>query len=57
MSMNSPAGRRVRTAMVIAQQTPLLLLDGPTTYLDSQHRTDVPDLCAELPEQGRTGQP
>lgn len=43
--------------MVIAQQTPLLLLDGPTTYLDSQHRTDVPDLCAELPEQGRTGQP
>jgi iron complex transport system ATP-binding protein len=41
--------------MALAQQTPLLLLDEPTTYLDIQHQIDVLDLCAELhEEQGRT---
>ncbi|MEU6085162.1 ABC transporter ATP-binding protein [Streptomyces sp. NPDC047108] len=47
--------QRVWIAMAIAQQTPLLLLDEPTTYLDIQHQIDVLDLCAELhEEQGRT---
>lgn len=47
--------QRVWIAMALAQQTPLLLLDEPTTYLDIQHRIDVLDLCAELHEtQGRT---
>jgi iron complex transport system ATP-binding protein len=41
--------------MALAQQTPLLLLDEPTTYLDIQHQLEVLDLCAELHEsQGRT---
>ncbi|WP_430784429.1 ABC transporter ATP-binding protein [Actinoplanes sp. G11-F43] len=47
--------QRVWLAMSLAQQTPLLLLDEPTTYLDIAHQIEVLDLCAELHEtQGRT---
>ncbi|GAU66343.1 putative iron-siderophore ABC transporter ATP-binding protein [Streptomyces sp. NBRC 110611] len=47
--------QRVWIAMALAQQTPLFLLDEPTTYLDIQHQFEVLDLCAELhEEQGRT---
>ena len=47
--------QRVWIAMAIAQQTPLLLLDEPTTYLDIAHQIEILDLCARLhEEQGRT---
>jgi iron complex transport system ATP-binding protein len=40
--------QRVWLAMVLAQQTPIMLLDEPTTFLDIAHQVDVLDLCAEL---------
>lgn len=50
-------GQRQRAwlAMVIAQGTPLLLLDEPTTFLDIAHQIDVLDLVRRLNrEDGRT---
>jgi iron complex transport system ATP-binding protein len=46
--------QRVWLAMVLAQETPLLLLDEPTTFLDLQHQIEVLDLCAQLHAAGRT---
>lgn len=46
--------QRVWIAMVLAQQTPLILLDEPTTYLDIAHQMDVLNLLHELNTAGRT---
>lgn len=46
--------QRVWIAMVLAQETPLLLLDEPTTFLDIAHQIEVLDLLADLNAAGRT---
>jgi iron complex transport system ATP-binding protein len=46
--------QRVWLARALAQETPLLLLDAPTTFLDLQHQIEVLDLCAEMHVEGRT---
>lgn len=40
--------QRVWIAMALAQETDLLLLDEPTTYLDVAHQVEVLDLLADL---------
>lgn len=47
--------QRVWIAMALAQQTPILLLDEPTTHLDIAHQLEVLELLAELNRtDGRT---
>ncbi|MDX3311517.1 ABC transporter ATP-binding protein [Streptomyces sp. NPDC054884] len=47
--------QRVWIAMALAQDTPVLLLDEPTTYLDLAHQVDVLELVAALNRtEGRT---
>ncbi len=49
-------GQRQRAwlAMALAQETPLLLLDEPTTYLDIAHQLEVLELSRRLARAGRT---
>lgn len=46
--------QRVWIAMALAQQTPILLLDEPTTYLDIAHQVEVLNLARRLQRKGRT---
>ena len=46
--------QRVWVAMALAQETPMLLLDEPTTYLDIAHQVELLDLFSHLNAQGRT---
>lgn len=46
--------QRIWVAMTVAQQTPVLLLDEPTTYLDPAHQIAILDLVRELNAAGRT---
>jgi len=49
-------GQRQRAwiAMALAQETDILLLDEPTTFLDLAHQVEVLDLLQDLNERGRT---
>lgn len=44
--------QRVWLALVLAQDTPVLLLDEPTTFLDISHQLDVLRLCRDLHRTG-----
>lgn len=46
--------QRVWIAMALAQQTPILLLDEPTTYLDIAHQVEVLRLARSLQRDGYT---
>lgn len=46
--------QRVWVAMVLAQQTPYLLLDEPTSFLDITHQYRLLGLLARLRDEGRT---
>ncbi|MET8048987.1 ABC transporter ATP-binding protein [Streptosporangium sp. NPDC005286] len=46
--------QRVWVAMVLAQETPYLLLDEPTTFLDITHQYQLLKLFARLRDEGRT---
>lgn len=46
--------QRVWIAMTLAQETPILLLDEPTTFLDIVHQVELLELLARLNAGGRT---
>ncbi|RVU84646.1 Fe(3+) dicitrate ABC transporter ATP-binding protein FecE [Leucothrix sargassi] len=49
-------GQRQRAwlAMTLAQQTPYLLLDEPTTYMDINHQVELMQTLRDLNKQGKT---
>jgi iron complex transport system ATP-binding protein len=54
-SLSGGQRQRAWIAMALAQQSDILLLDEPTTYLDIAHQCEVLDLLADLNAQaGRT---
>ncbi|MFT4259060.1 ABC transporter ATP-binding protein [Microbacterium sp.] len=46
--------QRVWVAMLLAQQTPTMLLDEPTTFLDIAHQYELLELLRQLHEEGKT---
>jgi iron complex transport system ATP-binding protein len=51
-SLSGGQRQRVWIAMALAQQTDLLLLDEPTTFLDIPHQVEVLDLLSRLVSVG-----
>ena len=54
-SLSGGQRQRAFIAMTLAQETPVILLDEPTTYLDLRYQAEVMDLIGSLThEHGRT---
>ena len=53
-ALSSGEMQRVRIARVLAQESPYILLDEPTSHLDYEHRFEIMELLKELNRQGRT---
>lgn len=50
-SLSGGQRQRAWIAMTLAQNTPTILLDEPTTYLDMAHQVEILDLLYDLNEQ------
>ena len=46
--------QRAFLAMLLAQDTEIILLDEPTTYLDIRHQFEIMELCRALCSNGKT---
>lgn len=53
-SLSGGQRQRVWVAMVLAQDTEVILLDEPTTFLDIAHQYELLELFADLNAEGRT---
>ena len=53
-SLSGGQRQRAWFAMALAQETPVLLLDEPTTYLDPAHAIDMLNLVRKVAREGRT---
>lgn len=54
MALSGGQKQRMWIAVTLAQETGILLLDEPTTFLDPAHQLAILDLVHELNQQGRT---
>lgn len=54
MELSGGQRQRMWIAMTLAQDTGILLLDEPTTYLDPAHQLAILDLVQDLNRRGRT---
>ncbi|MBD5005313.1 ATP-binding cassette domain-containing protein, partial [Xanthomonas citri pv. citri] len=50
-SLSGGQRQRAWIAMTLAQETDIILLDEPTTYLDMTHQIEILDLLFELNEK------
>ncbi|AXY57425.1 ABC transporter ATP-binding protein [Acinetobacter chinensis] len=53
-SLSGGQRQRAWIAMVLAQQTPLILLDEPISMLDIGHQADILNLVRELADRGKS---
>lgn len=53
-SLSGGERQRVYLAMLLAQDTEILLLDEPTTYLDARHKFEMLALLRKLADSGKT---